>query len=83
MAVRQSVVLREQGCRASVADFRRVLAEIKSAHFPDLSDEELTYTREEADTYCDLVRRRIGAEEMSRPFILRSLIGLRKHPIKA
>jgi hypothetical protein len=82
MAVRQSIALRDYGFTGSVADYRRILVEVKDAHFPDISDEELTYMRDEADAYCDEVRKRAGIPSLTRPFILRSLVGVRKHPVK-
>lgn len=83
MAVRQSVVLKEHGYAGSLADYRRALVEIKDRHFPAITDEELTYTRDEADAFCDAVRKRVGLPTLPRPFILRSLISERKHPLKA
>lgn len=71
--------LRELGCGASVEDFRRVLAEVKAESFPDWSIDELCFTRDEAADYCRLVRRRLGAAKLTRVFILRALVGLRKH----
>lgn len=82
MAVRQSSVLKEHGFKGSQVDFRRTLAEVKAACYPDLSDEELSYTRDEADAYCVEIRRRTGMPTLQRTFILRSLIGVRKHPVK-
>jgi hypothetical protein len=53
-----------------------------SKDYPEFSDDELSYTRDEAEAYCDLVRARTDVETLPRTFILRSLIGVRKHPLK-
>jgi hypothetical protein len=62
-----------------VDEFRRVLAEVKAETYPDMTDEDLTYTRDEAGNYCAQVRKRLNAPRLSRVFILRALVGLRKH----
>ncbi len=76
---RHADTLKELGFAGPVDEFRAALVEIKAEAFPDLTDEELTYTRDEAGSYCALVRKRLGAPRLTRPFILRSLIGVRKH----
>ena len=53
-----------------------MLWEIRPAQFPKSS---LTYTRDEAAEFCRLVKQRLGAPRLTRPFILRSLVGLRKN----
>ena len=78
MRPRHADILKDFGCEASVEEFRTALAEIKAEHFPQFTDEELTYTRDEAGTFCSLVRKRLNAPRLTRPFILRSLVGLRK-----
>ncbi len=82
MAIRQIVALRQFGFQGSQSDFRRILIEVKALNYPDISDEELTYTRDEADVYCIKVRARVGLDKLPRPFILRSLIGIRKNPMR-
>lgn len=79
MKTRHADTLKELGCTASVETFRTALAEIKAEAYPGMTDEELIYTRDEAGTYCQLVRKRVNAPRLTRSFILRSLIGLRKH----
>lgn len=78
MKPRHADVLKDMGCEVTVEEFRRVLAEIKAEYFPQFTDEELTYTRDEAGTFCSLVRKRLNVPRLTRPFILRSLVGLRK-----
>ena len=70
--------LREMGCGASVEEFRTVLAEVKAEHFADWSIDELCFTRDEAAQYCKLVRKKLGAPKLTRVFLLRSLVGIRK-----
>lgn len=79
----QADILRVFGCEASVEDFRRTLAEVKAKHDPDITDEELTYIRDEAGTSCSLVRKRLSAPRLTRPYILRSPIGLGKQRKRA
>jgi hypothetical protein len=79
MKARIADTLRSLGYDGNVEDFRAALAEIKAERYPDMTDEELIYTRDEAGTYCQLVRKRLGAPRLTRPFILRALIGLRKN----
>ena len=67
------------GCNAELETFRRTLAEVKAEQFPDLTDEELCYTRDQAAEFCAEVKKRVGAPKLTRVFILRSLVGLRKH----
>ena len=40
-------------------------------------------TRDEAAEFCQLVKKRLGAQRLTRPFILRVLVGLRKNSVKA
>jgi hypothetical protein len=79
MKPRVANTLKEFGCEASVEEFRTALAEVKAEHYPDMTDEELIFTRDEAGTYCSLVRKRLSAPRLTRPFILRNLIAIRKH----
>ena len=79
MKPRHADVLKEMGCTASVDDFRAALAEVKAERFGDWSIDELTYTRDEAAEFCQLVRKRLGAPKLTRVFILRSLVGMRKN----
>lgn len=81
MALRLSTQLRYFGSDLSAADFRDILIDAKEDLFPSWTDEDLSYTRDEADQYCDLVRRRTGTP-FPRQFILRQLNNVRKHPVK-
>jgi hypothetical protein len=86
MRPRYADTLKEMGFTGTVEEFRAALTEIKAESFPDYTFDELTYTRDEAGTYCALVRKRLGAPRLTRSFILRSLVGLRKNkpkPVKA
>jgi lipoate-protein ligase A len=71
--------LKEFGYQGTIEDFRTALIEIKAEHFGDWSIDELTYTRDEAAEFCQLVKKRLSAPRMTRPFILRSLVGIRKN----
>lgn len=82
MKPRVADTLKSFGCEASVEEFRRVLAEVKAEHFADWSIDELCYTRDEAAEYCQLVKKRLSTPRLTRPFILRSLVGLRKNKPK-
>ncbi len=75
--------LKEFGFTGSVEDFRTALTEIKAEHFANWSIDELTYTRDEAAEYCRLVKQRLEAPRLTRPFILRCLVGIRKQKRKA
>lgn len=79
MRPRHADTLRAMGYGGEVAEFRRVLAEAKADPYPGVTDEELIFTRDAAAGYCGEVRRRLGAPRLTRVFILRSLVGLRKH----
>ena len=79
MRPRHADVLKELGFAGTVGEFRAALAEVKAEAYPGMTDEELCFTRDEAGTYCGLVRKRLAAPRLTRPFILRSLVGLRKH----
>jgi hypothetical protein len=75
--------LKEFGYTGTVEDFRIALAEVKAEHFHGWSIDELTYTRDEAAEFCQLVKKRLGAPRLTRPFILRALVGLRKNGKKS
>jgi hypothetical protein len=75
--------LKEFGFAGTVEEFRAALIEIKAEHFAGWSIDELTYTRDEAAEYCQLVKKRLGASRLTRPFILRALVGIRKQKRKA
>lgn len=79
MKPRHADVLKEMGCNVELEVFRRTLAEVKAELFPDMTDEELSYTRDQASDFCAEVKKRVGAPKLTRVFILRSLVGLRKH----
>ena len=57
---RHADTLKELGFAGSVEEFRAALVEIKAEAFPDMTDEELTYTRDEAGNFCSQVRKRLG-----------------------
>jgi hypothetical protein len=59
------------------------LVETQAEHFADWSIDELTYTRDEAAEFCQLVKKRLGAPRLTRPFILRTLVGIRKNNPRA
>lgn len=71
--------LKEQGYTGEVAEFRRVLAEVKREKYPDWTDENLAFTRHQADDYCSEVRKRLHAPKLARAFILKGLVSLRKN----
>jgi hypothetical protein len=74
---------RSYGCDLTPNEFRELLADLKDAMFPAYTDEDLGYTRDEADGYCQAVRARAHCQNLPRVSILRSLDGIRKHEIKA
>jgi hypothetical protein len=75
--------LKEFGYEGTVDEFRTALAEVKAELFPGWSDEQLIVTRDEAAAYCQAVKKRLSAPRLTRPFILHSLVGLRKNKPKA
>jgi hypothetical protein len=77
--VKNADVLRSMGYAGEVNEFRRTLAAVKAEMFPDLTDESLCFTRDEASAYCAEVKRRLGAPKLTRVFILKALVSLRKH----
>jgi hypothetical protein len=52
---RHADALKAMGFAAEIDDFRRALAEVKAERFPDLTDEELCFTRDEAGEDCGLI----------------------------
>ena len=74
--------LRQFGCQSDVEDFRRTLVEVKEVHFAEWSIDELCFTRDEAAEFCQLVKKRLSAPKLPRPFILRALVGIRKNKPK-
>jgi hypothetical protein len=79
MRPRHTDVLKRLGCTIKLETFRRTLAEVKAKMFPEMTDEELCYTRDQASDFCAEVKNRVTAPKLTRVFILRSLVGLRKH----
>ena len=75
--------LKELGFTGSVEEFRAALVAVKAEHFANWSIDELIYTRDEVAEYCQLVKKRLKAPRLTRPFILRALVGTRKNPPKA
>ena len=74
--------LREYGCSLSAAEFRDLLADAKAARFPSWTDEYLSYTRDGADEYCQIVRNSADCQALPREFILGSLNNIRKHQVR-
>lgn len=56
-------MLKDMGYEGTVEEFRAALTKIKAEHFVDFTDEELIFTRDEAGTYCSLVRKRLSVGE--------------------
>lgn len=83
MRKRVSEQLVEMRCTAAVEEFRRVLAEVKREKYPGWTDENLAFTRHQADDYCSEVRRRLAAPKLSRVLILKGLVSLRKNKARA
>jgi hypothetical protein len=79
MRPRIADTLKSYGYEGSVEEFRTALAEVKAKHFAEWSMDELCFTRDEAAEFCQLVKKRLGAPRLTRPFILRALVGLRKN----
>lgn len=79
MKPRVASQLADYGCQISVDDFRTALREIKAELYPGLTDENLAFTRHEAERYCAAVRERVGGKRLSRVFILTNLVNLRKN----
>ena len=79
MRPRHADVLKEPGYEGSVEEFRGALAAVKAEAYPDTTDEEVIIGKESSSRYCALVRKRLDAPRLTRAFILRSLIGLRKN----
>jgi hypothetical protein len=71
--------LKEMGFTGSVETFRQTLAEVKTEKYPDMTDEDLAFTKNQAGDYCAEVNRRLGGTKLARVFILRALVGLRKN----
>ena len=70
--------LKEFGYQVTVDDFHTALTEVKAQWFGRWSIDELIITRDEAAEYCQL-RKRLSTLRLTRVFILRSLVGLRKN----
>ncbi|QDV34885.1 hypothetical protein [Tautonia plasticadhaerens] len=82
MKKRVAEQLAEMGYTGTVEEFRRVLAEVKREKYADWTDENLAFTRHQADDYCSEVRKRLSAPKLSRVAILKGLVSLRKNPVK-
>ena len=76
--VRHAETLRSMGFNGEVEEFRSTLAAVKAELFPDVTDEELAFTRDEAAEFCKEVRARLKAPKLTRVFLLRGLVSLRK-----
>lgn len=79
MKPRVSDTLKRMGCSVGVEDLRAALKAVKDEHFAGWSVDELCFTRDEAAKFCRLVKQRLGAPRLTRPFLLRALVGLRKN----
>lgn len=79
MRPRHADTLRQMGYDGELSLFRRTLLEVKRELFPDLSVDELCYTRDEASAYCQEVKKRLNAPRVTRVFLLRALVGIRKN----
>lgn len=79
MRPRHADTLKAMGFEGEVDTFRSTLAAVKSELYPEMTDEELSYTRDEAAEFCKEVRARLKAPKLTRVFILRGLVSLRKH----
>jgi hypothetical protein len=79
MKARVADTLKNFGYSGPVEEFRAALTAIKADHFAGWSIDELCFTRDEAAEFCQLVKKRLGTPRLTRPFILRSLVGIRKH----
>lgn len=76
---RHADLLKEMGCEADLETFRCVLIETKTELFPDMSIEELCFTRDEAAEFCQAVRKKLSSPKLTRVFLLRALTGIRKN----
>lgn len=56
---------------------------MKAYKFAEWSIDEMCFSRDQAADFCKLVRERVGVARLTRVFILRSLVGLKKNPVKA
>ena len=65
--------------RPGLGEFRRVLATVEAEHFPELTDEELSFTRDESETNCAEVRKQLTAPRLTQAFVPRGAIALRKN----
>jgi hypothetical protein len=72
MKPRIADTLKSLGYEGAVEDFRADLIEVKAEHFAEWSIDELVITRDEAAEFCRLVKKRLAAPRLTRPFILRS-----------
>jgi hypothetical protein len=78
MKPRVADTLKSFGCEARVEEFRQTLADVTAEPFPDWSDEALIVTRDEAASFCQALKKKLGVPRLTRPFILTALIGVRK-----
>ena len=78
MRPRHADILAESGCSATVEQFREILIAVKAEKYPDLTDEDLAFTKNQAGDYCAEVNRRLGGTKLPRVFILKCLVGIRK-----
>lgn len=71
--------LKDFGFAGTVEEFRAALIAVKRENYAEWPDEELAYTRHQAEEYCTLVRKRLGCQKLPRVFILRNLVNCRKN----
>jgi hypothetical protein len=79
MRPRHADVLKELGYEGRVEEFGEALAAVKAEAYPDTTDEEVLIGKVSSSRYCVLVRKRLNASRLTRAFILRSLLGIRKN----
>ena len=79
MKERLADALKALGYNDSVITFRNTLIEVKRALFAEYTDEDLAFSRHQAEEYCAEVRKRLDCKKLPRVFILRQLINCRKN----
>jgi hypothetical protein len=70
--VYDSHLVQESGCEATVEQFREAQIAVKTGKYPNLTDEDLAFAKNQAGDYCVEVNRRLGGTKLSRVFILKA-----------
>lgn len=78
MKLRVKDQLADFGCTTDIQEFRTVLGALKHELYPDLTDEDLAFSRHEVENYCKQVREKVGGSRLPRVFTLKQLCNLRK-----